>query len=454
MATLRIDAAYPYPPERVWFALTDERALSEWLMPATSFEPIIGHRFQFRVGRAKGWSTVIDCEVLEAVPPRRLVYTWNTTIPGSRRPLDTRVAWTIVAAGAGTRLRLEHSGFRDTLTSAVFRALTLRPGWRRMLKQLLPRVLPRVHADRSFEPESHHGGGAVPVGQRQRGARMDDRDALQGSWDVTSLEADGRAMPSQAWQGAAIVIKGRRFTSISMGVTYKGTLEIDPSARPKTFDLVFTAGPEKGNRNRGIYKLRGGRWTICLATRGGKRPKTFATTTGSGLALETLQRGDGTRKRRMPGAAVRRAPASKSPAPRVPARVAGTRTDLDGEWAMVSAVLNGAALDRTTVAWCKRVTGDGITTVLAGPQTMLQATFTIDRTVVPHAIDYVNVVGANAGRRQAGIFDLGDGTLRICMAAPGEPRPGVFRSTSGDGRSYTTWRLLKPSLPEPQFPGD
>ena len=76
-----------------------------------------------------------------------------------------------------------------------------------------------------------------------------------------------------------------------MGAAYEGRVEIDESAKPKAIDLVFTAGPEKGNRNVGIYKLAGHKWTLCLATRGELRPTKFATIAASGLALQTLERG-------------------------------------------------------------------------------------------------------------------------------------------------------------------
>jgi uncharacterized protein YndB with AHSA1/START domain len=154
MATIRITATYPQPPACVWLALTDPRALSEWLMPTVDFEPRLGHRFQFRVDHPKGWNTVVDCEVVELAPSRRLAYTWRTDIPGTGRRLDTRVTWTLEPSGSGTRLLLEHTGFRDTLTSFIFRSVTLRPGWNRMLTRLLPKVLVRVHDDGSFVPDA------------------------------------------------------------------------------------------------------------------------------------------------------------------------------------------------------------------------------------------------------------------------------------------------------------
>jgi uncharacterized protein YndB with AHSA1/START domain len=153
MATIRVEATYPQPPERVWFALTDRHALTEWLMPTTDFEARLGHRFQFRVDNPRGWSTVVDCEIVELHPPRRLAYTWKSPIPGTSRQMDTRVTWTLEPAGAGTRLVLEHSGFRSTVSSFMLRNFALRPGWNRMMKTLLPKVLARVHDDGSFVPD-------------------------------------------------------------------------------------------------------------------------------------------------------------------------------------------------------------------------------------------------------------------------------------------------------------
>src|SRR5579871_5940213 len=122
-----------------------------------------------------------------------------------------------------------------------------------------------------------------------------DLEKLQGTWNITSLETDGRSASSSLLSAAQITITHNKFKSTGMGGDYEGRVEVDEAAKPKTLDLVFTGGPEKGNRNRGIYKLVGGTWTLCLATRGDLRPKKFATTVGSGFALETLQRGNGTR---------------------------------------------------------------------------------------------------------------------------------------------------------------
>lgn len=281
-----------------------------------------------------------------------------------------------------------------------------------------------------------HNTALIPQLLREEMMASDLKN-LQGSWSIESLEIDGRPMPADTFAEACIVIKGSQFTSTGMGAKFKGTVEVDEHQKPKTFDLVFTAGPKKGIRNPGIYQLDGDSWTICLATRGDKRPRTFNTREGDGLALEKLTRGDSKRKasKAKSRPARREAQAEESP---------GTPTELEGEWAMVSAVFNGKPMSKEMVSWCKRITRGNVTKIMAGPQLMLHARFTIDAAAArPGAIDYVNLSGSAKGKSQKGIFELRGADLSICMSAPDGPRPKSFSSKSGDDRSYTTWRLIK-----------
>jgi uncharacterized protein YndB with AHSA1/START domain len=105
------------------------------------FEARLGHRFQFRVDNAKGWSGIVDCEVTELSPPRLLSYTWRSD------KVDTRVTWILHAEGTGTRLVLEHSGFRGA-GQFLLRKLIMGPGWRKMLGKKLPEVIVGLTADR------------------------------------------------------------------------------------------------------------------------------------------------------------------------------------------------------------------------------------------------------------------------------------------------------------------
>src|SRR5215510_14971250 len=154
-------------------------------------------------------------------------------------------------------------------------------------------------------------------------------DRLQGTWRVASLESDGSTRPSDDLTDAAITVRGNRFTSVGMGDAYDGTIELFPRKKPKAFDLVFTSGPPEGARNRGIYRLDDNTWTICLATRGNGRPRSFKTKPDSGLALETLVRGNAPQLAKTKPVRVLTAP------PAITASEStGSPTEIEGEWQM------------------------------------------------------------------------------------------------------------------------
>ena len=81
-----------------------------------------------------------------------------------------------------------------------------------------------------------------------------DLECLQGTWNVVSLEMDGQKVSGG---DARIVVRGSRFTSISMGATYEGTVTVHAASAPRGLDLRFEEGPEKGNTNFGIYEQIG-----------------------------------------------------------------------------------------------------------------------------------------------------------------------------------------------------
>jgi uncharacterized protein YndB with AHSA1/START domain len=98
------------PQEKIWRALTQSALIAEWLMK-NDFQPVAGHRFQFRATPVPGWSGVTHCEVLEVDAPRRLVYSWGDGTE-SASGLKTVVTWTLTPKDGGTHVRMEHSGFR------------------------------------------------------------------------------------------------------------------------------------------------------------------------------------------------------------------------------------------------------------------------------------------------------------------------------------------------------
>jgi uncharacterized protein (TIGR03067 family) len=263
-----------------------------------------------------------------------------------------------------------------------------------------------------------------------------DLDRLQGTWSITEAEMDGQAAPAAMTNGA-ITISGNKFVTSGVGAEYKGMLVLDESAKPRRLDLRFTSGMQKGTTNLCIYELKGDRLRLCVATRGDVRPKKFASLPDSGIVLETLRRGAVAPSKGQ--AAARKAvpvPAGSADALASPAPA----TEIDGEWPMVSGVMNGAAMQQSMVEWCKRITHGGVTTVMAGPQVMLQAQFQIDAAQSPKAVEYVNLTGSAKGKSQLGIYKLEGNQLTFCIAPVGKPRPGAFDSTKQNGNTLTVWK--------------
>jgi uncharacterized protein YndB with AHSA1/START domain len=126
-----VERTMPHPPEKVWRALTQAPLIEQWLMK-NDFQPVVGHRFQFRATPVPGWSGVTNCEVLEADPPSRLVYSWGDGSE-SESGLRTVVTWTLTPADGGCHVRMEQSGFRPQDERGY---LGMGGGWPRILDRL------------------------------------------------------------------------------------------------------------------------------------------------------------------------------------------------------------------------------------------------------------------------------------------------------------------------------
>lgn len=245
-----------------------------------------------------------------------------------------------------------------------------------------------------------------------------DLDKLQGTWNIVTSEMDGQSMPGG---GGRIVVRGSRFTTIAMGAASEGTVVVHQTTSPKGFDLQFEEGPEKGNTSFGIYELDGDTWKICLTTRGSDRPKKFAAPAGTGIALKTLQR-----------EAVADVPVAQAESGLVMGEFS---FDLVGEWTSVTLVRDGQSVDQAMLKQGKRMATVDQVTVKFGPQVMVQATYTVDRSPRPMTMDYFLA----GGQVQHGIWVLEGDRLTTCFGAPGQPRPAEFASTPGDGRTLAVW---------------
>jgi uncharacterized protein YndB with AHSA1/START domain len=128
-----VERQFPYPPEKIWRALTQPHLIEEWLM-ANDFEPVVGHSFNLRRNPQPDVNIVVDCQVLIVEPNKTLSYTWEAY------GLESVVTWTVTATSTGTHLRMEQSGFRRDQPQAYGGA---RGGWQKFFAEL-ERVLARM----------------------------------------------------------------------------------------------------------------------------------------------------------------------------------------------------------------------------------------------------------------------------------------------------------------------
>ena len=50
-----VERELPFPPEKLWRALTQPQLIEEWLMK-NDFKPVVHHRFNFRADWGAVWS--------------------------------------------------------------------------------------------------------------------------------------------------------------------------------------------------------------------------------------------------------------------------------------------------------------------------------------------------------------------------------------------------------------
>ncbi len=130
-----VERDIPYPPEKLWRALTQPHLIEEWLMK-NDFKPVEGHRFNLR----GDWGGVLDCEVLTIDPNKTLSYTWNFEHEDAAYNLRSVVTFTLTPTSTGTHLRMEQSGFRQDQRQAYGGA---KSGWKEFFANL-EKVLERT----------------------------------------------------------------------------------------------------------------------------------------------------------------------------------------------------------------------------------------------------------------------------------------------------------------------
>ena len=108
-------------------------------------------------------------------------------------------------------------------------------------------------------------------------------DSLQGVWQLSSGEADGKVLSQTQLQDGKLVIQDARYTVTLPDIgTITGTQKLDATQEPKTIDITDAVGPHAGKTCLGIYELNENEFRVIFASPGEVRPSKFETGPESG----------------------------------------------------------------------------------------------------------------------------------------------------------------------------
>ena len=114
---------------------------------------------------------------------------------------------------------------------------------------------------------------------------------LEGAWATVSIEAAGQKVTDEdKIKTRKLTTKGEKYTLKVGDETVQGTIEINPTKKPKTIAVKPESGTNKGKTLLGIYELDGDSLKICLALPDKDRPTAFATAAENGQQLVNYKR--------------------------------------------------------------------------------------------------------------------------------------------------------------------
>jgi len=123
------------PVERVWRALTDKADMKKWYFDLSDFRPEPGFEFSFAGQGHKGQKYIHHCRITEAVPNRKLVYTWKYEGYSG----ESVVTFELTPEGSSTKVKLTHTGLGTfPANNPDFDRSSFNQGWSELIGKLLP----------------------------------------------------------------------------------------------------------------------------------------------------------------------------------------------------------------------------------------------------------------------------------------------------------------------------
>lgn len=106
-----VEEDFAHSVEKVWAAMTERKALGEWLLDTDDFRAEVGCKFDMCCTNDDGTRDVYRMELLELEAPRRMLWSW--VLSGKEDQGLTQVEFTLTEIEGGTKVTVRHRGDRD-----------------------------------------------------------------------------------------------------------------------------------------------------------------------------------------------------------------------------------------------------------------------------------------------------------------------------------------------------
>ena len=147
---VHLERVLPAPPDRVYRAWLDPELVRRWMAPTgmqvtrVDVEERVGGPYRVWHRTEDGEAGGFECEILELVPDRRLVFRWGFVGPGANRRAGVRFGPDGLSGrrtGGTTRLTLVHEKLDGLRAAMPPVAENVGPGWEMALDALAATVV-------------------------------------------------------------------------------------------------------------------------------------------------------------------------------------------------------------------------------------------------------------------------------------------------------------------------
>ncbi len=123
-----IERIFNAPIKKVWKAISEKDQMQQWYFDVSAFKPEVGFEFQFE-GRNEDKTYLHLCKITEAIPEKKLAYTWRYN--GYKG--NSLLTFELYPKGDKTKIKLTHEGLETFPSDTDFAKENFVQGWNQII---------------------------------------------------------------------------------------------------------------------------------------------------------------------------------------------------------------------------------------------------------------------------------------------------------------------------------